>query len=176
MNSNNIDLNGIKRFRKALKQIRINTQQTQKNAMSLKIGGIAHEIISQKYSGTRFKVPEPVYNDKGFTIYAKGYGISFDEFGTGAYAQNSYKGKLPTQSITFTTIVGRDESGQAIKGHMTTNGWEYYYDNPYTKDIINGRLGWWVGSNLGFQEGRMASNKFYDACQEIKREIKGGNK
>ena len=102
--------------------------------------------------------------------------IAFDEFGTGAYAQNSYKGKLPTQSITFTTVVGRDGNGQAIKGHMTTNGWDYYYDNPYTKQFVDGRLGWWVGSNLGFQEGRMASNRFYDACQEIKREIKENNK
>lgn len=180
MSSNNIDLNGIKRFRRGLKQIRTNTQETKKNSMSLKFGGIAHEILSETYRGSRFKVTEPEYNEKGLVIYAKGYGISFDEFGTGIYAKNTYKGKLPTQAITFPTIVGRDSNGKAIKGHMTTMGWEYYYDNPFTKLVLDGKLGWWVGSNLGFQTGREASNRFYNSCRlirmEIKREIKENNK
>ena len=171
MKYNDIDLRGIRRFNKTLKQMRTNTQTEKKNSISAKIGGIAYEILTKNYMGTSFKVSEPQFTDKGLTIFATGKYIAFDEFGTGAYSQNTYKGKLPNKPITFTT---RGEGGSRIK--MTTQGWEYYYDNPYTKDFVNGRLGWWVGSNLGFQEGREASNRFYDSCQEIKKEIEENNK
>lgn len=176
MSFNDIDISGIKRFNKSLRQMRKNTQPSKENRISTEIGGIAKKILTQTYAGTRFKVSEPVYNDKGFDIYAKGYGISFDEFGTGAYAQGTYKGNLPKMPITFTTIVGISDSGELMRGKRTTQGWEYYYDNPLTKDFVNGRLGWWTGGNLGFQEGRVASNKFYNACQEIKEEIKERSK
>lgn len=176
MNFNNIDLKGIKRFNKSLKQIRLNTQPSKENRFSVEIGGIAKEILTEAYTGTKFLVTDPIFNDKGFNIYAKGYGIAFYEFGTGAYAQNTYKGNLPKFPITFTTIVGVDSGGQYIKGSRTTQGWEYYYDNPITKDVVGGRLGWWTGSNAGFQEGFTASNKFYDACQKIKDEVKERSK
>ena len=176
MSFNDIDLSGIKRFNKSLKQMRKNTQPSKENPLSLEIGGIAKKILTKTYSGTRFKVTEPDYNDRGFNIYAKGYGISFDEFGTGIYAKGTYKGNLPKFPITFTTIVGISNSGELMRGKITTQGWEYYYDNPITKDFVNGRLGWWTGGNLGFQEGRVASNKFYNACQEIKEEVKERSK
>ena len=176
MNFNNIDLKGIKRFNKSLKQIRLNTQPSKENRFSVEIGGIAKEILTKSYAGTRFKVSDPIYNDTGFDIYAKGYGISFDEFGTGAYAQNTYKGNLPKMPITFTTIVDIDDEGRFVRGSRTTDGWKYYYDNPFTKDIVGGRLGWWTGSNAGFQEGKVASNRFYDACQKIKDEVKERSK
>lgn len=171
MNFNDIDLSGIKRFKKTLKKMQQNAQTKKKNEMSLKFGSLAHDILTKMYSGTNFKVSEPQYYDGGLNIYATGRYISFDEFGTGIYARGSYKGDLPTQTITFTS------AGYS----QTTKGWEYYYDwkgpegkNP--KDLVDGRLGWWTGGNLGFQEGKGASNRFYDACQIIKDKIKEDSK
>ena len=171
MNFNNIDLSGIKRFKKALKQIQTNSQPNKENPNLVKFSGIAYKIISEKYVGTRFKVQESVIKDGNATIYAKGYGIAFDEFGTGLYAEGTYKGDLPKQPITFTT---RGANNTRVK--KTVPKWEYYYDNPYTKKVLGGIYGWWVGDNLGFQTGRVASNRFYDACQEIKDEIKENKK
>lgn len=173
MNFNNFDLSGIKRFKKTLKQMQLNAQPSKENRLSVEIGSLAKEILTKTYAGTRFKVSDPEFNDRGFDIYATGYGISFDEFGTGAYADGTYKGKVPDKPITFTTIIGRDEeSGALIRGKKTVSHWIYWYDNEFTKDIVDGRLGWWTGGNLGFQEGKVASNKFYDACQKIKDEVK----
>ena len=169
---NNIDLSGIKRFSKTLRQIRRNTESSDKNQKYEKFGTIAHEILSRNYVGTSFKVSEPQLSEKGLTIYAAGYGIAFDEFGTGAYAQNTYKGKLPTQTITFET---KGLGGMPIT--MSTSGWEYYYDNPFTKSMVNGRLGWWtLKGNTYFSEGQSASNRFYNSCQEIKKKIKEDSK
>lgn len=177
MNYNNIDLSGIKRFKASIKKVLTNTQEKEKNEMSLKFGSFAYRILSESYVGTGFQVSQPQFYKGGFNIYASGEGIAFDEFGTGIYAKGSYKGNLPTQTITFTTIVGRDESGNAIRGEMSTNGWEYYYPNEYTKVLVGGRLGWMTGKNyVAFQEGHSASNRFYDACQKIREGIKGDNK
>lgn len=176
MNFNDIDLSGIKRFKKTLKKMQQNVQAKKKNEISLKFGSLAHDILTKMYSGTNFKVSEPQYYDGGLNIYATGRYISFDEFGTGIYAKGSYKGDLPTQTITFTTAIGVDGSGKTIRGQKSTKGWEYYYPNDYTKDLVDGRLGWWTGGNLGFQEGKVASNRFYDACQIIKAKIKEDSK
>lgn len=172
MSSNNIDLSGIKRFRQSIKKIQTNTQPTEKNQNLIKFGGFAYKILSEAYTGTKFQVGLPQYYAGGFNIHAKGEGIAFDEFGTGIYADGTYKGKLPTETLSF------ESAGYP----QTTKGWEYYYDwqgpdylNP--KDMLNGRLGWFTAKGYAiFSEGHPASNRFYDACQKIKEQIKEDNK
>lgn len=170
---NQIDLSGLKRFRKSLKQISSNNGEDNKNQKLSKFGVLAYFILSESYAGTHFKVEKAQkVSESSIELFVRGDGIAFDEFGTGIYAKGSYKGDLPKQTISF------ESNGY----QQSTNGWEYYYDwkgpeekNP--KRIVNGRLGWFTGKeHIIFQEGHEASNRFYNACQQIKEEIKENNK
>lgn len=90
-----------------------------------------------------------------YDVIAQGEGLSFDEYGTGFYADGTYKGKLPTQPITF------ESAGET----RTTQGWDYYYDNPDTKVEIDGKKGWMLGSN--FMTGNTAGNQMYNTSIEL---------
>ena len=87
--------------------------------------------------------------------------IAFDEFGTGFYAKGSYPGKLPTQRITFTSA----------KRKRSTNGCEYYYDNPQTKGTHGGIKGWMTPNGV-FHIGQTANATMYNACKKIIARVK----
>lgn len=99
--------------------------------------------------------------------------IAFHEFGTGIYAQGSYpdSSKLPTQTLTFESPKNKQQ---------TTQGWEYYYNNPDTKRTIGGKAGWFVGNGV-FTTGNIAGAEIYytakalreDACKIAKKAYKG---
>lgn len=170
--NNNIDLSGLKRFGKSLKQISSNNGEDNKNQKLSKFGVLAYFILSESYAGTRFKVEKPQkVSESSIELFVRGDGIAFDEFGTGIYAKGSYKGNLPTQTISF----------ESAGYQQSTKGWDYYYDwqgpeekNP--KRIVNGRLGWFTGKDkIIFSEGHAASNRFYNACKIIKEEIKNND-
>ena len=173
---NNIDLSGIKRFNKFLKKTLKTNQDDKKNEKIEKISAIAYNELSIAYSSTVFQVQRPEINNTKCTIYVKGEEIAFDEFGTGLYARGSYKGNLPKQPIQF----------ESVGFPQVTVGWTYYYRwqgnqiyNP--KAEVNGVFGWftknpkgahWRNQGKTFHKGQKASNRFYNAVQNIKKEIK----
>ena len=165
-----VDLSGLKRFNETLSVCRENIRSTKKNPKIERIINIAKEEITKAYTGKlNVKVIVEKY-DGGFTIYAidtnsRNPMIAFDEFGTGFYARGSYPGKLPTQKITFTSS-GKKKS---------TEGWVYYYDNPYDKSVKNpspakvrhGGIYGWVTPNGVFHIGNVANATMYKACKKI---------
>lgn len=173
---NNIDLSGIKRFNKFLKKTLKTNQDDKKNEKIEKISAIAYKELSIAYSSTVFKVQPPEINGTKCTIYAKGKDIAFDEFGTGIYAKGTYKGEVPQQPISFISAGYR----------QIVPKWTYYYTwqgdpllNP--KAEVNGVFGWftknpkgahWRNEGKTFHKGQNASNRFYNAVQNIKKDIK----
>ena len=165
---NNVDLSGLKRFKKVLKETLKTNQDNSENRKIEKISTMAYDEIMIAYSGTKFEVMKPqIYNAKA-TIYVKGEDIAFDEFGTGLYAKGSYNGNLPKQPIFF----------ESVGFPQVTLGWDYYYTwkgdplkNP--KKEINGVSGWFTNKESGiFHIGKDASNRFYNAVQRIKNKVK----
>lgn len=173
---NNIDLSGIKRFKKVLKKTLKTNQDDKKNEKIEKISAIAYKELSIAYSSTNFKVQPPEINNTKCTIFVKGDEIAFDEFGTGIYAKGTYKGKVPQQPISFISV-----GYQQI-----VPKWIYYYrwqGNPLLnpKAEVNGVFGWfttnpkgahWRNEGRTFHKGQKASNRFYNAVQNIKKDIK----
>lgn len=180
MTVNNIDLSGIKRFNKALKKTLKTNQDNSENGKIEKISAIAYKELSVAYSSTEFKVQPPEINGTKCTIYVKGDEIAFDEFGTGIYAKGTYKGKVPQQPIAF----------MSAGYQQIVPKWTYYYTwqgdplkNP--KAEVNGVLGWfttnpkgahWRNQGKTFHKGQNASNRFYNAVQNIKKDIKENKK
>ena len=155
-----VDLSGLKRFNEVLSKAKENVKPNKKNPKIRRVIDIALEELNKAYSGKNVKIV--VENSKtGFVIYVKDRStrnpmIAFDEFGTGFYAKGSYPGQLPTQRITFTSA----------KKKRSTNGWEYYYDNPDTKVIHGGIYGWHT-PNGTFHIGNNANATMYHACKKI---------
>lgn len=170
---NNIDLSGLNRFKRTLKEMSANNLDQMKKTKIKEISDFAFNVLNKNYGGTPFEVEPPKYDETKSTIYAKGEGIAFDEFGTGFYADGTYKGKKPTQTLVF------ESAGYP----QTTSEWDYYYTwkgpanrNPKrtTKD---GRKGWFTTKDTPkFQIGEPASNRFYDSVVEIKEKFKENNK
>ena len=93
--------------------------------------------------------------------------IAFLEFGTGMYTDGGYQGKLPTQTLTFTT---KQNDVYVVE---STNGWEYYkgFDSDF-KANVGGVNGWWFGGVFvdGLQTAN-TQNTFYKACQRIRERL-----
>ena len=168
--SNGINLNGLNRFKSTLNDLMTNNLAEMKKAKLEEFSNLAYSILNRNYGGTEFEVEPPKIEDNKSTIYAKGDEIAFDEFGTGFYAEGSYKGQVPKMPLSF------ESAGYP----QFTPKWIYYYDwkgpankNPKrtTKD---GRVGWFTSKETPkFQTGQMASNRFYDSVVEIKKKVKG---
>lgn len=171
-----IDLSGLERFGKAIDKAKRESKNSPRNPKIARIIEIAKEELTKAYSG---KLNVDIFakqNRTGYTIYVKDKNsenptIAFDEFGTGFYAKGSYLGKLPTQKITFKTVVGRTKGGNAIYGKKTTNGWDYYYPNEYTKTTHGGIKGW-VTKDKTFHIGHNANSTMYKACKIIVARIR----
>ena len=89
-------------------------------------------------------------------IVAKGVGLAFEEFGTGLVGQGTYKGNLPTETISF-------ESPKGSPQH--TEGWEYYYPNPKTKI-----LGGWFAGKV-FHRGQIAKAQMFNTSLKLRTEM-----
>lgn len=177
---NNIDLNGLMRFKKTLKRMASNINGEAQKSKLEQISNVAYDVLKIKYSLTDFVVEKELSNNK-CTIYAKGEDIAFDEFGTGFYADGTYKGKTPQIPLIF-------ESAGYIQ---SVPKWTYYYDwiGPENKNpkrtLKDGTKGWfttnpntphWKDGGKTFITGEPASNRFYDAVVEIKEKIKEESK
>lgn len=120
-------------------------------------------MAEDKYSDSnvsRANVIVDKISDKNYSIIASGEGLSFEEYGTGypGLYSNYPKDKLPTDTITFESA-GRQRS---------TQGWDYYYDNPDTKVTIDGKKGWFLGDN--FVEGQEAGKQMYETSVDLRNE------
>lgn len=120
------------------------------------------EIAKGYYAGTKIDVSVEPLEAGHNRVVASGDQVAYMEFGTGEYARGTYQGKLPTQPITFTT---------SSKKTITTNGWEYYYNNPDTKVTVNGKKGWYLNNNA-FVTGRPAGNQMFYTSQDLRSRIK----
>lgn len=97
-------------------------------------------------------------------IKASGDGLAYIEFGTGYVGKNSgYPSeKLPKETITFESPKGSPQS---------TQGWEYYYNNPILKQQgikVNG--GWYFGKT--FTKGQPAGMQLYDTYRFLEENLK----
>ena len=95
-------------------------------------------------------------------ISANGDSVAYIEYGTGLVGQGTYKGDLPTQTLTF-------ESPKDSGRINTTQGWEYYYDNPRTKVLG----GWFFGRGYSnFTRGQVAGNQMFNTAKSLREYIK----
>lgn len=86
--------------------------------------------------------------------------IAFWEFGTGKYADGKYPGKLPKQTLVFEDSEGNTHS---------TNGWEYYYNNPKTKPDYPNNDFWKVSKNGKITSiGILPNSTMYNIAKELK--------
>ena len=116
------------------------------------------EIAKSEYSGINVNLNTEI-NENKVTLTASGKAIMFIEFGTGLVGEASGypKDKLPTETITFESPKGEPQS---------TQGWEYYYDNPKTK--IMG--GWFWGKT--FTRGQVAGMQMLNTTNKIREYIR----
>lgn len=150
------DLKGLNNFMRKLKQVK--QIEIVASSISSAVADKGVELARTAYLGSdvsRAVVSKETSYDGDYAVVAQGYGLAFEEYGTGYYAEGTYGGKLPTQTITF-------ESAGQIR---STQGWDYYYDNPDTKITIGGNKGWLLGSN--FIIGKNAGNQMYNTSVEL---------
>ena len=95
-------------------------------------------------------------------IVASGNEVSFIEFGTGKVGEKSGYPKelLPSQTLKFESPIGYPQS---------TKGWEYYYDNPYTKVKHKGKYGWLYKKQ--FTRGMPAGKQVYTTAKYLRENI-----
>lgn len=130
---------------------------------------IADEGVSIARRKYRSAYPEAVVTKEisletgNAKVIASGDKIAYLEFGTGLVGQGTYKGKLPTETITFKSP---KDTPNREGVPQSTAGWVYYYDNPLTK--VNG--GWYYGGK--FTEGQPAKAQMFETAQELKKNIK----
>ncbi len=114
------------------------------------------DLAQKKYGGTSVVVTSETLGEGKSRITAKGKGVAFMEYGTGRVGEGTYKGTLPTQPISF----------ESPKGEMqTTEGWQYYYDNPKTKITKDGQEGW--EANGVFFTGQEAGAQMWKTANEL---------
>lgn len=105
--------------------------------------------------------PMPVSNGETQLIVSK-EGLAYIEFGVGEYARTTYHGKLPSEPRTFLDSKGKPH---------TTDGWEYYYDNPATKRTVKGEKGWFYGKKERiFTTGHPAGNQMYNVANKLREQ------
>lgn len=95
-------------------------------------------------------------------IVASGDEVAFVEYGTGKVGEKSgYPKKLlPSKTLKFESPEGYPQS---------TKGWEYYYNNPYTKIKYKGKYGWRV--NGQFTRGMPAGKQVYTTAKYLRENI-----
>lgn len=150
------DLKGLNNFMRRLEKVK--RLETVKEKVSSDVADKGVESARTAYLGlgvSRAEVSKEISVDGDYAVVAIGDGLAFEEYGTGYYAEGTYKGKLPTQTITF------ESAGQT----RSTQGWDYYYDNPDTKITVGGTKGWMLGSN--FMTGNVAGNQMYNTSVEL---------
>lgn len=164
---NSVDLSGLNNFVSKLEKAHSTYDPKKIGNYKENVEKIALDEISNSYAELGISAKKVNIDEKTSKIVVKSKGIGFDEFGTGFYAQGTYEGKLPTQTLVFKSA-GKTRA---------TSGWKYYYPNDDTKREKNGLKGWYVPPRTGFPNGsfhtgKIASNRFYRSCKRIRERIK----
>lgn len=120
------------------------------------------KIAKSEYAGINSVQVTKDIDENSAVISASGDSVAYIEYGTGLVGQGTYKGDLPTQTLTF-------ESPKDSGRINTTQGWEYYYDNPRTKVLG----GWFFGRGYSnFTRGQVAGNQMFNTAKSLREYIK----
>ena len=120
------------------------------------------KIAKNEYAGINSVQVIKDIDGNSAVISANGDSVAYIEYGTGLVGQGTYKGDLPTQTLTF-------ESPKDSGRINTTQGWEYYYDNPRTKVLG----GWFFGRGYSnFTRGQVAGNQMFNTAKSLREYIK----
>lgn len=120
------------------------------------------KIAKSEYAGINSIQVTKDIDENNAVISASGDSVAYIEYGTGLVGQGTYKGDLPTQTLTF-------ESPKDSGRINTTQGWEYYYDNPQTKVLG----GWFFGRGYAnFTRGQVAGNQMFNTAKSLREYIK----
>lgn len=120
------------------------------------------KIAKSEYAGINSVQVTKEIDENSAVISASGDSVAYIEYGTGLVGQGTYKGDLPTQTLTF-------ESPKDSGRINTTQGWEYYYDNPQTKVLG----GWFFGRGYAnFTRGQVAGNQMFNTAKSLREYIK----
>lgn len=120
------------------------------------------KIAKSEYAGINSVQVIKDIDGNSAVISANGDSVAYIEYGTGLVGQGTYKGDLPTQTLTF-------ESPKDSGRINTTQGWEYYYDNPQTKVLG----GWFFGRGYSnFTRGQVAGNQMFNTAKSLREYIK----
>lgn len=120
------------------------------------------KIAKSEYAGINSVQVTKDIDENNAVISASGDSVAYIEYGTGLVGQGTYKGDLPTQTLTF-------ESPKDSGRINTTQGWEYYYDNPQTKVLG----GWFFGRGYAnFTRGQVAGNQMFNTAKSLREYIK----
>lgn len=161
-----IDLKGLKNFQEKLDKISRKAKNLH-NLISERLGAVGLNEAEKQYA--KFSTINIEVDSKdGITeILATDTKskptIAYHEYGTGYYAKGKYKGDLPTMNLTF--VVNDRE--------ITTNGWNYYYENSDTKVTKNGKKGWYftIGEKSIFSTGNDPQHQMYNTAKKIREEL-----
>ena len=155
--------NDLNRFYGKLQNIR-NVAET---ATEL-IADNGEKIAKSEYAGINSVQVIKDIDGNSAVISANGDSVAYIEYGTGLVGQGTYKGDLPTQTLTFESP--KRKAGDTRPPRVnTTHGWEYYYDNPETKFMG----GWFMGKG-GFTRGQVASMRMYRTAKSLKEYVHNG--
>ena len=120
------------------------------------------KIAKNEYAGINSVQVIKDIDGNSAVISANGDSVAYIEYGTGLVGQGTDKGDLPTQTLTF-------ESPKDSGRINTTQGWEYYYDNPRTKVLG----GWFFGRGYSnFTRGQVAGNQMFNTAKSLREYIK----
>lgn len=152
--SRNIDLSGLKNVRDKLQRLKAITNDDIVMAVAEK----GKDIAQSRYDGDVVVTAESLGGGKA-RLSAKGEKVAFYEFGVGVEGRDSaYKGQLPTEPITF----------ESAGSTYTTQGWEYYYNNPKTKRTnAKGEQGWF--HNKKFVKGKPAEAQMWRTANDLEQ-------
>lgn len=142
-----------------LKQLEGMATQKDKNAIAESVANAGVAIARQKYMSTNVEVGKTRAKAGECKVYARAKGLFYTEYGTGLIGKGTYPddSKLPKETRKF-------ESPKGVP--QTTQGWEYYYPNPDTKEYG----GWWYGEDYKqFTQGQPAGAQMFHAAQELRK-------
>lgn len=146
------NLKGLQNFKKRLEKY---TNNDYKTKILNAILSEAQLIARKQYSGINDINIYTKQFGNGGQLVVEGSQVLYIEFGYGYYAKGTYEGTLPTSGIKVT------KSG----------GWEYYYDNTFTKRYVNGQFGWFhrddESGTVRFEIGENAGNQMYRVAKEL---------
>lgn len=150
----NANLQALQNFRKKLNSYKSMGSIT--STLAHRIADKGMEIAQEEYADRKVDISKEEIEPGRVRVVAKGKGLAFDEFGTGLVGKGTYGGKLPTETIEFESPKGSPQS---------TQGWEYYYNNPKTK--VDG--GWYAGKV--FHRGQPAKAQMFNTSLKLRDEM-----